>query len=95
MLWETLRRRKLGVRFRRQHPIGDYVLDFYCGEALLAVEVDGPAHAQQEGYDRERDKWLASRGIRVLRRPDSLVRQDLREVLWLVRGALAERRPSP
>jgi len=92
MLWERLRRRQLGLRFRRQHPIGDYVLDFYCGEALLTVEVDGPAHADQQGYDRERDRWLASRGIRVLRLPDDLVREDLGEALRLIREALAERR---
>ena len=95
LLWEALRRRALGVRFRRQHPIGDYVLDFYCGEAQLAVEIDGPTHADQQGYDDARDRWLGSTGIRVLRIPAGLVHEDLPQVLGAIRAALRGRFPSP
>ena len=70
LLWQALRGgRAGGLRFRRQHPIGPYVLDFYCPAARLAVEVDGEAHdiPDQAGHDLRRDAWLAEQGIQVLR----------------------------
>ncbi len=87
-LWQHLRRKALGVRFRRQHPIGDYVLDFYCAKARLAIEIDGPLHEAQRGYDRVRDEWLATRGIRVLRVTDGEVKTDLESVLKKIKSAL-------
>jgi very-short-patch-repair endonuclease len=70
LLWQELRGGRLGgLRFRRQHPVGPYVLDFYCPGDKLAVEVDGAAHdfVEQGRRDERRDAWLAERGIRVLR----------------------------
>jgi very-short-patch-repair endonuclease len=70
LLWQALRGGKVGgLRFRRQHPVGSYVLDFYCPSVRLAVEVDGAAHdiPEQAGHDLRRDAWLAQQGIRVLR----------------------------
>jgi very-short-patch-repair endonuclease len=70
LLWQTLRKRRLaGLRFRRQHPIGPYILHFYCPSAHLAVEVDGSAHdtAAQFRHDLHREAWLAKRGVQVLR----------------------------
>ncbi len=57
------------MRFRRQHPLGPYVLDFYCPEAKLAIEVDGAVHdlPDQARHDERRDHWLGQQGIRVLR----------------------------
>ena len=66
-LWAMLRRDQLGLRFRRQHPIGPYILDFYCAAARLCVEVDGPSHAERVDYDQRRTDWLAKEGLRVLR----------------------------
>jgi len=66
-LWSLLRRNELGLHFRRQHPIGPYILDFYCAAAKLAVEVDGPAHEDQQERDHRRTNWLASEGVRVIR----------------------------
>ncbi|WAG79873.1 DUF559 domain-containing protein [Metapseudomonas furukawaii] len=67
-LWTRLRARQLaGLKFRRQHPVGPYVLDFYCMEKALAVEVDGGQHYLALGRDSVRDAWLMKRGIRVLR----------------------------
>jgi very-short-patch-repair endonuclease len=68
-LWNILRRKNLGVKFRHQHPIGAYVLDFYCPAAKLCVEVDGAVHGMGDTPDRDgrRDEWLAKRRIRVLR----------------------------
>jgi very-short-patch-repair endonuclease len=69
MLWAMLRRNQLALRFRRQHPMGVYVLDFYCPSARLCVEVDGPAHQEigQAERDAKRDAWLEDHGVRVIR----------------------------
>jgi len=72
LLWVRLRAlRPQGVRFRRQHPVGPYVLDFYCAEVRLAVEVDGFVHLTDDRPERDerRDAWLAAQGIHVLRIP--------------------------
>ena len=95
MLWEAVRRNQLGVRIRRQHPIGDFVLDFYCAELRLAIEVDGPVHDEQEGYDRWRDEQLGKWGIAVLRVSEERVREELPAVLAEIRAELAARHPSP
>jgi very-short-patch-repair endonuclease len=69
-LWSRLRIRATELpAFRRQHPIGPYVLDFYCAKARLAVEIDGMAHdlGVRPQRDSRRDAWLAARGVRVMR----------------------------
>ncbi len=69
-LWHFLRRKRLlGLKFRRQHPFGPYVLDFYCPELALAIEVDGSQHGKMRGrkHDQERDAYLARHGVMVLR----------------------------
>jgi very-short-patch-repair endonuclease len=69
-LWLRLRQSSEGMpRFRRQHPLGPYVLDFYCPAAKLCVEVDGWGHNMggQPGRDERRDAWLAAQGIATLR----------------------------
>ena len=78
-LWVQLRRQTQGLRFRRQHPVGPFVLDFYCDSAKLAVEVDGQQHwiGDAQLRDIERDEWLGARGIRVLRLSARLVFQDM------------------
>src|ERR1700730_18659201 len=70
IVWEMSRANRLdGIRFRRQHPIGPYILDFYCSAAQLAVEVDGagPDIAERVQRDERREAWLARQGIKVLR----------------------------
>ena len=79
-LWVALRRKAVeGWRFRRQHPFGSYVLDFYCDRAKLAVEVDGQAHFLHGNPERDalRDEWVAAQGVRTLRLSASLIRDDL------------------
>ncbi len=68
-LWKRLKGRPKGVKFARQHPEGVYILDFYCLEAWLAVEVDGSTHRTPERvlHDERRDAWLAEQGIEVMR----------------------------
>ena len=69
ILWQRLRQRPAGFKFRRQHPAGSFILDFYCSEALLAIEVDGMAHEfdHRAGQDVARNDWLEQRGIITLR----------------------------
>jgi very-short-patch-repair endonuclease len=67
-LWQKLKRRQLAsMKFRRQQPIGAFVVDFVCFERRLIVEVDGGQHAEQVPYDEHRTRWLEAQGYRVLR----------------------------
>ncbi len=72
-----------GHRFRRQHPIGPYILDFFCAEEKLCVEVDGYSHdsPQAAAHDERRTDWLAQQGIRVLRIPATEVMENMDGVL--------------
>jgi very-short-patch-repair endonuclease len=68
LLWDKLKNRKLcGKRFRRQHPYGIYILDFYCHESNLAIEIDGTIHRYKMDYDRERTEYIESTGLKVIR----------------------------
>lgn len=68
IIWNKLRRRQQkNMYFRRQHPFGIYILDFFCFEANLVVEADGEIHLGREEYDDERTKYLESSGLKVLR----------------------------
>lgn len=67
IIWEHLRRSAMGFRFRRQFPVGPYVLDFYCSTAKLCVEIDGPDHEERIERDVQRDRFLAGLGIETLR----------------------------
>jgi very-short-patch-repair endonuclease len=93
-LWLALRGNEAGLRFRKQHAAGDYVLDFYCAPAKLAVEVDGEAHSRGDRPSRDavRDAWLAIRGVRVLRYPASDVLSNLDGVFREIMTIAVERR---
>ncbi|RYG82188.1 MAG: endonuclease domain-containing protein [Alphaproteobacteria bacterium] len=69
LLWRELRKRPGGLKFRRQHPAGPFVLDFYCHEARLIIEVDGAAHdmGDRPQRDERRDAYFAQAGLRVIR----------------------------
>ena len=88
ILWRALRGRALGCKFRRQQPIEQCIVDFYCHEARLAVEIDGSAHEGREADDAARDEVLEGLGIRVLRLPTALVETDLPEALGRIEEAL-------
>ena len=85
-LWKVLRGEQLGVKFSRQHPIGPYIADFYSREAQLVVEIDGvAAHSGAEAfeYDRARDTYMESLGLRVMRIPASEVEHNLEGVAFI------------
>jgi len=90
-LWVQLRARGFeGLKFRRQHPFAPYVLDLYCAEAQLAVEVDGQGHdmGDQPRRDARRDAFLKQKGIRVVRIPAETVFTDTDRALATIREAL-------
>lgn len=90
-LWELLRGKRLaGFRFRRQHPVGPFVADFYCASARLIVEQDGAQHfTEEEIYrDASRTKWLEARGYRVIRVTNADVIKHPLDVLDAIRRAL-------
>jgi very-short-patch-repair endonuclease len=83
-LWKCLRRKRLkGLKFRRQHPIGRYIADFYCPEARLVIELDGKIHQvkDQKEYDRSRQEIIEMRGVRVLRIKNAEIGQDIESVI--------------
>ena len=86
MLWQILRTKPEGVKFRRQHPLGPYVLDFYCATAKLAIEIDGIAHdmGDRPARDEVRDAFLTSKGLRVVRIPASEVLKNVEEVAQMI-----------
>ncbi len=82
-LWVHLKNNQLGVKFRRQHGIGYYILDFYCPSRQLAIELDGSPHDTEQGYtkDQERARYLESKGIKVIRFQNGDVIKNLEGVL--------------
>jgi adenine-specific DNA-methyltransferase len=98
LLWRWLRNRRFSnYKFRRQHPMGPHVLDFFCEEAQLNIELDGSQHGfpEQKHADVQRDAWLESRGIKVLRFWNSRLRreaQPIRDTIW---WTLQQRAPHP
>ena len=93
LLWRELRARPGGMQFRRQHPAGPYVIDFFCAPANLAVEIDGEAHGRGDRPERDsdRDAWLGAQGVRVLRFPAIDVLQTLEGVLQSIGEATGGR----
>lgn len=87
-LWEALRNKQLsGLKFRRQHPVSRYILDFYCFKKKLGIELDGGYHSEktQQFYDKDRTKNLEELGIQIIRFTNEDVLQDLDRVLNKIR----------
>ncbi len=95
-MWLALRHNDAGLRFRKQYAAADYVLDFYCATARLAIEVDGEAHNRgtRPVRDAVRDGWLVAQGIRVLRYPAGDVRANLDDILRQIVAIAVERRDA-
>ena len=86
LLWQQLRKKPDGLQFRRQHPAGPYVLDFFCAKTDLTIEIDGEAH--NRGDRPARDEWLRCQGIRVLHIPATEVLTNLDGVLQFISVAV-------
>ena len=89
VLWDRLRNRRfLGLKFRRQHPLGRFIADFYCAEHRLVIELDGDVHLARREYDQARTNALRNYGYRVLRFSNDAVLQCLDEVLETIAAAV-------
>jgi very-short-patch-repair endonuclease len=87
-LWERLKKKRLhGLKFRRQHPLHHFILDFYCHAHQLVVEADGGIHHRQQEYDAARTEWLTQRGFRVIRFSNEEIFNDLETVLHKIAKA--------
>ena len=94
-LWSRLRNRHVGFKFRRQHPIGNYIVDFCCTEIKLTIELDGESHVEQQEYDKKRTAWLIEQSYREIRFWNREVLQNLEGVLEQILVACQQTGKSP
>lgn len=97
ILWRALRLRPDGNKFRRQHPLTPFVLDFYCASAHLAIEVDGFAHdcGSEPARDARRDQWLLEQGIETMRIAATDVEHSIEAVMTAIVERCRQRTPPP
>lgn len=91
LMWNEVRDRKVGYKFSRQKPIGKFIIDFYCSELLLAVELDGEYHNWRKSYDETRDKYLGWRRIVVIRYKNKEIIDNLPKVIRDLTGKIKAR----
>jgi len=95
LLWLRLRDRRLnGAKFRRQVPIGPYIVDFVCQDAKLVIELDGGQHGDQVNYDANRSAWLAAHGYRVVRFWNNELLENEQGVLTTILNELTGSKPN-
>jgi len=95
LLWSRLRLGQLGVKFRRQHPLGSYVADFACLAPKLVVELDGSQHADRAEYDQRRNAYFESQGFKVIRFQTDAPFTDLEGVLTVILDRIQEKGRAP
>ncbi|GLR05122.1 endonuclease [Vibrio hyugaensis] len=95
VLWQRIRRKQLGVKFRRQHGIGRYIVDFYCAELSLVIEIDGDSHFSAEGKEKDamRDAFMEALGIKVLRFTNEEAMKQTESVLERIIQFSSEQQP--
>ncbi|MGR5233157.1 endonuclease domain-containing protein [Vibrio rotiferianus] len=96
VLWQRIRRKQLGMKFRRQHGVGRYIVDFYCAELNLVIEIDGDSHFSTEGKEKDsmRDAFMEALGIEVLRFTNEEVMKQTESVLEQIILFSSEQQPS-
>ena len=97
LLWRHLKGRQMsGHDFDRQKPIGNFIVDFFCNELMLAIEIDGDSHNAKVDQDIERQKMLEGLGVRFLRFTDQDVKQNIDAVVSFIENSIREmREPTP
>ena len=93
-LWSRIRNDQLGVTFRRQHAVGNYIPDFCCPKAKLILELDGSQHLEQEEYDLERTKYLESLGYKVIRFWNNDVMNNIDNVILAIIHVIEDQKGS-
>jgi very-short-patch-repair endonuclease len=86
LLWDRLRKTQLGVRFKAQHPIDQFIVDFYCHKAKLVIEVDGDNHRYNQEYDEGREAEIKKFGIKIIRFTNNEIFEDLNNVIKKIRS---------
>lgn len=96
-LWREIKGKKLGIRFSRQIPIDQFIVDFYCKDLQLAIEVDGSIHFEDghQDHDNKRERRLRSLGVHVIRFSDLDVKNNLRWVLEELKIEIEKLKPTP
>lgn len=92
LLWNHLRNKQLGYKFRRQVSIGSYVVDFYCPKVKLAIEIDGNSHYEPKAitYDKIRTEWINYLGIRIIRFTNQEVYDNADDIVSIIKNSLEE-----
>lgn len=90
-LWKYLKGQQLGKKFRRQHSVGNYIVDFYCASDRIAIELDGEKHFEEEGmkYDAERTEYLQNLSIKVIRFENAGIFEDVQAVLREIKAVFS------
>ncbi len=89
LLWDKLRGKNLGYKFSRQYSAGPYILDFFCSEKRLAIELDGFQHLENKEYDAERDNYLLMNDIKVLRFWNNQITANIDEVIDKIKSLIS------
>jgi very-short-patch-repair endonuclease len=96
LLWEKLKQKQIcGLRFRRQHPIVFFIVDFYCHDARLVIEIDGDIHSQQREYDDGRSAEIEKFSIKVIRFSNSEIENNISDVIKVIEDEAKSRIQSP
>ncbi|MDG6004654.1 MAG: endonuclease domain-containing protein [Candidatus Brocadia sp.] len=96
LLWRYLKGKKvLGYDFDRQKPIDNFIVDFFCNELMLAIEIDGASHENKGEEDGARQSRLESLGVRFLRFYDSDIKENIQGVLWVIEDWIRKHRDAP
>jgi very-short-patch-repair endonuclease len=96
LLWKEIKNKNiLGYDFDRQRPIGNYIVDFYCKELSLALEIDGDTHIYKYDYDEERQRSLEKLGVRFLRFEDIEIKKNMNNVLRVLVDWIERNPPTP
>ncbi len=96
LLWNQLKQKQmLGFDFDRQWPIGNYIVDFFCKELSLAIEIDGKSHFNKYDYDEKRQEELERLGVQILRFEDIKVKRDILNVLREIEYWITKNKPTP
>jgi very-short-patch-repair endonuclease len=96
LLWNELKNKSLlGYDFDRQRPIGNFIVDFYCKELSLAIEIDGNTHIYKYDYDQERQNELEKLGVHFLRFEDIEVKKNMWNVLKVIENWIIKNKPTP
>ncbi len=92
LLWQSLRRDQLGVRFRRQHGIGRYIVDFYCRQARLVIEVDGLIHQRDaiKANDQEKDDYIKALGLKIVRFTNDEIQDSVHSVVQRINEVVSK-----